>query len=410
MITTTNTASETYTAHYPLQWLDVLVSSFLIPIRGDYPDITTEKLEETLNNISQEEEKLQLLIKGTVFSFHSKRKIELSVRRYHSQLINLLNHCQENGNTTPVSNIAYSRLLEETISCIERLIAFIEGRFYQYLDTDEPCPAPYLELTQKEVLKTLEALKDNHDLSQSEKPVTNLLIKQLNRFARVTRKICRITIRDILYRKELLLRLQAISWNEDNGESFSPMDEVLIYMNYNSKQYIRLLTLWITEKLEACETTEQRLDKLLFYYKAFNQLQRNPVHILNPKYHRLDTVLSTWFREEINYYEKKISLSSLPNTAKIKVKKTAVQVSEKVLCMLSVDQTALILRAADETRLLKAKSMNQVFRTVVPYLSTPNREELSYGSLRSKSYHPEEKDKQQAIAALQKMIQKIKDY
>ena len=82
----------------------------------------------------------------------------------------------------------------------------------------------------------------------------------------------------------------------------------------------------------------------------------------------------------------------------------------KVLCNLSGDQIALILRAADEAQILKARSMNAVFKAIVPYLSTQLKDTLSVDSIRSKAYSPEEPDREAAIEALQKIIRKIQGY
>lgn len=83
---------------------------------------------------------------------------------------------------------------------------------------------------------------------------------------------------------------------------------------------------------------------------------------------------------------------------------------EKVLCNLSTDQTALVLRAADELRIIQARSMRRVFKTITPYLSTPHREHLSYDAMRVSAYKAEDKDKEVAIAQLKRMIEKIKGY
>lgn len=77
---------------------------------------------------------------------------------------------------------------------------------------------------------------------------------------------------------------------------------------------------------------------------------------------------------------------------------------------MSSDQIGLILRAADELRILVAKSMSEVFRTIVPHLSTPYKDSLSYDGMRSKSYVAEERDKQIAIETLERIIKKIKEY
>ncbi|XDZ54227.1 hypothetical protein FlaCF_1275 [Flavobacterium tructae] len=84
--------------------------------------------------------------------------------------------------------------------------------------------------------------------------------------------------------------------------------------------------------------------------------------------------------------------------------------SDKVLCKLSTDQTALILRASDELKILISKSMNHLFKTIVPFLSTENKTDLSFNSMRSKAYAAEERDKEIAIETLERMIKQIKEY
>ncbi|MBC9797594.1 hypothetical protein [Sinomicrobium weinanense] len=114
----------------------------------------------------------------------------------------------------------------------------------------------------------------------------------------------------------------------------------------------------------------------------------------------LISFLETWFTHYLkpdNVIKKRTYFSQIKD-------------QEKILCNLSTDQTALVLRAADELRILKAKSMRHVFRTIVPYLSTPHKKDLSYDSLRVKAYTPEEKDKEATINQLQRMIKKIKEY
>ena len=86
------------------------------------------------------------------------------------------------------------------------------------------------------------------------------------------------------------------------------------------------------------------------------------------------------------------------------------QIKQKIRSVLSVDQLALILRAADDTKVIVARSLNSVFKTIVPYLSTPYQDEISYDSMRSKSYSVETRDKEIVMQALQQMIQKIKEY
>ncbi|SFB79789.1 hypothetical protein SAMN04487891_102391 [Flagellimonas taeanensis] len=83
---------------------------------------------------------------------------------------------------------------------------------------------------------------------------------------------------------------------------------------------------------------------------------------------------------------------------------------EKIMCNLSTDQIALVLRAADELRILRARSLRSVFRTIAPHLSTPNRKDISFDAMRVNAYKAEDSDKKAAIGQLQHIIKKIQDY
>ncbi|WP_183567746.1 hypothetical protein [Mucilaginibacter sp. SP1R1] len=82
----------------------------------------------------------------------------------------------------------------------------------------------------------------------------------------------------------------------------------------------------------------------------------------------------------------------------------------KIICELSIDQMGIILKAADDIKLIVSRSLSMIFKSIVPHLSTANKRELSWDSMRSNSYHPEERDKEMAIAALEKLIRKIREY
>lgn len=82
----------------------------------------------------------------------------------------------------------------------------------------------------------------------------------------------------------------------------------------------------------------------------------------------------------------------------------------KVTCRLSVDQIAIILKAADDTRLLTARSFSLVLRSITPYLSTERMQDFSWKSARSSTMKMEDRDKQVAAAALEQLIKRIKNY
>ncbi|MCH5684017.1 hypothetical protein LWM68_06895 [Niabella sp. W65] len=53
-----------------------------------------------------------------------------------------------------------------------------------------------------------------------------------------------------------------------------------------------------------------------------------------------------------------------------------------------------------------ARSLNSVFKNIVPYLSTQYQEDISYDSMRSKSYAAESRDKEIVIETLKQIIKR----
>ncbi|MXV52024.1 hypothetical protein GS399_13665 [Pedobacter sp. HMF7647] len=82
----------------------------------------------------------------------------------------------------------------------------------------------------------------------------------------------------------------------------------------------------------------------------------------------------------------------------------------KILCKLSADQIGIILKAADDTKVVIASSLSLVFRTIVPYLSTDKIKNISWDSMRKSTYRIEQTDKDAAIATLEKLIIQIRNY
>lgn len=82
----------------------------------------------------------------------------------------------------------------------------------------------------------------------------------------------------------------------------------------------------------------------------------------------------------------------------------------KVLCRLSVDQIAIILKAADDIKLVISRSFSLVLRRIIPFLSTERLKNFSWKSARSSTYKMEASDKEVAIHTLEALISKIKEY
>lgn len=219
-----------------------------------------------------------------------------------------------------------------------------------------------------------------------------------------------VKFKTVFYQLELAHKLERIEWENHEIIAFSPVDELLIYMNYNSKRYIKMLEQWLSERIDKEQEPLVQLQQMQFYRKAFAQLQHKPDVALHEDYISIQEIFANWLTHETEYLENQLTLWMQSKEAQENNGNTVVKPEQKIEWALSADQIALILRAADDTRVIKAKSKSAVFKLVIPHIRTRYTESLSPSATRTSAYHAEQGDKDAVIEALEKMIQFIRDY
>ncbi|HNP99075.1 MAG TPA: hypothetical protein PKK99_08465, partial [Bacteroidia bacterium] len=264
-------------------------------------------------------------------------------------------------------------------------------------------------LLKKELLKRLSrAVKKNRE-QQHFLPVFDIIVREAEVLLNLPSDKHTHTFREMFYMKELCLELELLEFDDDIV-LLTTLDEVLIRMNFNSKAYIYNLTQRIASHINVVEQPSERMERLLFDLKLFKQLHLKPGVVFLSQDAGLHKQVDNWFSQEIFYLEKRIHYAIVPLKEKEQKPAQKNKEKEKLLSILSVDQMALILRAADELKIVMARSLNSVFKNIVPYLSTPYQENISYDSMRSKSYSAETRDKEIVVETLQQMIKKINEY
>lgn len=393
---------------YVLEWLDTLVTVTLNPVKTKITIAMSDDIAKIQDQVISQKDKVQTAIKCTVFNLNDEAKIRCLIKKYHSSLITLLDQALEDL-ALIMDSIPLRQVLDTIIACIDELLSLIEHRFTSYLSVDERVPATYLAVLKNELTKRLltvgKRLRNHEDFL----PTFKILQQELEKFLTQPSDKHTYIFQEILYVKDLCLELEHLK-PIDEPTVYSRLDELLISMNFNSKTYIYNLTQRLAASINDLEQPGEKMDRLLFYFKLFKQYHKKPGVIFNRKDADLHKQVSNWFTQEVFYLEKQIHYSIIP-LKEVEVPKEVVQKEKtKLLSVLSVDQMALILRAADDLKIVMARSLNSVFKNIVPYLSTPYQENISYDSMRSKSYSAEMRDKEIVIETLQQMIKKINEY
>ncbi|AXB57743.1 hypothetical protein [Flavobacterium fluviale] len=386
---------------YPLEWLDYVILQILNPNKSNVTILTKTEVTLITENIVKEANHIQVRMKNEIFSLVKKRQIRLQVRKYHSNLIYLLDSAVENQQCKELKKKDLAKVIELTISTLDELLSFVENRFSNFLSLDERVPITYLAVTRKELIHKIAMLEKRPFETEKERSTIDIIKDALSESVQISHN--KASFRQILYERQLMNRLLETSYLNQSLSIFSALDKILIETNFNSKRYIDFLIDNLSENTSLIEDANERLNFLMCNSKELNQLYSNENVTFNPATKNIKSILLDWFSYEAAYLESQINAEHL-------VSEQLGKSNDKVECILSTDQMALILRASDESRVLKARSMNLVFKTIVPFLSTPFKKDLSYQSVRSKSYNAEDRDKEIAIQTLKKIIEKIKTY
>ncbi|MEO9020985.1 MAG: hypothetical protein ABI237_14830 [Ginsengibacter sp.] len=393
---------------YILECLDTLITVTLNPIKWKTVDVVHSDIAVLQSLVVKEKDKIQAAIKSTIFNLNNELKIRSTIRKYHWSLVSLLDQALKNQKHYPKTP-QLIKVSDTIIVCIEELLSLIERRFTIYISKNERVPATYLQRAKKEVAKKLDTLSKKNNVGQSDPQAFSIMRQGLEIFLNFMPDNHFYSFREIFYIKNLCRELESLEIREE-GEVYSVLDELLIRMNFNSHAYTKHLIEKLEVQISSLENTSEKIERLLFYRKKFNQFHRKPSIKFLVSDLDLDKGVDNWFLQEIFYLENQGHYPVASPKSNLRIQKDINKKEQKITSILSVDQMALILRAADEMKIILARSLNAVFKSIVPYLSTTNQENISYDSMRSKSYSAETRDKEMVIKTLHEMIKIIKEY
>lgn len=401
---------------YTLHWLDYVLTEY-DPAKINEDGLSQTGIDTLLADVEKQSHTLRVKIHEEVHRAARRNAIKPIVRYYHTAITHYMNEiyeCKVRVQSNKVCSQFYGLLLEQ----LDTLLRFISSHFSGYLGKAYKVPKIYLRSAKEELRTHVDAFRNRQKSikEQHVQAVSRIVSDALERFINTERYTYHVTYQCVRYRLRLVRKLEEMnSWDTADYSFLSPLDQLLIYLNFNSKAYLDYLKMRIVREIcLAGEEPSRQIELLLDLRKRFRTLHYRPDESgFNPEYQDIVTFFENFFEQEItcrlHLKEKQaytVGNDLLPKTSD--AKKAAIQ--SKVQVALSSDQTALLLRAADEARILSARSMTEVFRTIIPNISTTARKELSFESVRIKSYNPEDRDKEIAIEALQKMIRKIREY
>lgn len=392
-----------------LEWLDFIITIALDSFESEVNALSAAQYENITEKVQQKKQKYIAFLNHQSLSLSGRRKMQQLIKQQHGRLLMLLAQTDQAAARLNPLNTLTASALDLIAVCVYDLLIFVESSFGEYLDLDERAPDAYLAQFAREhqsrLNKAREALA-----GRSADP--NLVAVLLDALSAATNgaKMQQASFRSIFYQREVLFGLEQLLSMERPLQMDDALVELLVYLNFNSRPFINYYTQHLASRIDTVEPQKEKIAQLLLHYKRFNQMHRKQGVKLSPRDSDIKKVIANWFTQEIGYLKEQARWSALPTESPAPVQTAVAPEPFKVMVLLSVDQIGLFLRALDSLRILKARSMNAVFERIVPFLSTPRKAEISWDSMRSKSYGFEEKDKQTVIKILESVITWIKEY
>jgi hypothetical protein len=394
---------------HTIEWLDFIITIVLDSSKSEVNTLTTTQYENIIGTCIEKKIKYISFLNQQRLGLFGKRKLRQLIKAHHSSLMILLDQAQQAASQiNPLNKLTISAMAEIT-NCVRELLSLIENGFSQYILLDEPAPKAYVALWKKDLKIRTDAISSDLARRNQNQELIYVLLGPLSETAGAE-VMQELSFREIFYQKELLRGIEQTISAQLPSSIHDRLVELLIYMNFNSRDFMNYYTSTLAERINALEPENKKITQLLFTFKEFNQMHRKPGARLISYESDVKKVITNWFTQEISYLKKKSRWDVQPLVIDAPSPQPTKTDPYKVMVLLSVDQIALFLRALDSLRILQARSMNAVFRSITPFLSTPRKTDISWDSMRSKSYAFEEKDKQTVIKVLESVINWIKEY
>ncbi|REA56434.1 hypothetical protein DSL64_26940 [Dyadobacter luteus] len=396
--------------HHNLEWLDFIISLALNSSKSEVHPLTLKHHQTLLSKAQEEKARHISFLSHQSLNLSSKRKVQHLVKQQHSNLVSLLEKACGNIDSNGTAYSSAAQTMHAISEMIHDLLKFIERRFQDYIPLDETVPAAYLSVSKAELSQRIDIVQPMLVARVGNKTLTDIVFRSIG-YPAADSERRPVTFKELFYKRELVKGIEKICDTETELRTHDSLIELLVYLNFNSRSFMNYYTQKLAQRINGSGSIREKLTQLLLFYKEFNQLHRKPGARMTRYDLDVDKVIGNWFAQEIIYLEKKsqwdvIPLPQAPVAPPPKEKTEPI----KVMVLLSVDQIGIILRALDSLRILKAKSMNAVFQSITPFLSTPKTAEISWDSMRTKTYSFEEKDKVAVIKILNSVIDWIREY
>jgi hypothetical protein len=174
------------------------------------------------------------------------------------------------------------------------------------------------------------------------------------------------------------------------GSAYYPvLVEVLIYMNFNSRDFKDYLADFIGNEINGLECLPQKIERILFHLKEISQLQEMSGMGLQAEVSSVKEVIRDWLRREVLFLKNKQRLgTAMPEDGDVEGehKESSLPNDENLDYDLTVEELGLYKRVIKDGKILKNKKVMPMLRGVARTVRTKHQSDVALTSLYNSFY------------------------
>ena len=365
--------------------------------------LSRDALEEWLVVAQVEALNLKENIIDRVVLLKEEKAIRHFVREHHSRLIFLsdllLHYINSDESNIYLEGVSLKCAQKAIFLVIDDLLNFIWKHYSKYCDLNHKISEKLKQITIKEFTLEVSAIKKSKNYSNHE--MVKVALLPLEKI--ISNENSKISFHLVYYFKELLKEIGNFINSVDHVAEVHSFRKNLVYINLNSLGFADFLISEINHEVDQIEQNVDKIDKLFWFLKMYNQTPVRPSIAYLPKQKSIKDFMIEWLLEEICYLEKKEQLSGNGTAMTITQEKNF-----KVVTELSVSQVACLIRLLVKTGVIKNKNQKQLIEFYAAYTQSKKQENISFESFRSKFYNIEESSKQDIRDLMIRLLNEIR--
>ena len=360
--------------NYVFEWLDQLITVTL-PSELATIDAPNESIVNGyMARVKEETTLIHSLLKKEAFCTKNEKKLELRVDQYQSTLIRLLDQVYQLSRNSPTCLQSLCTTLKESL---EHLLRHIEQHFSRYFNQDQCIPLTYWQICKKQLYSKSRSCLE---LLPAEPDLAGIVMQVLQQ---ILNKKEAITYRQKFYVETLFEQMALLERERGEDDPFSPLGELLIYLNFNHAEIISALVKQLEARIGEQPAAEEKAAMLHYLKKRVRQLPLKPGFQLFPDLPPVQTFLLEWIQFEIDYLQSQSQPSNMQMQHHMDEKEPKIQLS------VSVAMLGLFVRLLTEEGIITNKNQSELVRFFATHFATSRQSDISSDSLYGSYFKPQ---------------------